>query len=83
MQYVIITPSELKNRLDILHPKDKSIQTYLWVTKGKSQKCWETRGLKKKDTNSIVDGNYNGQDKDIRNFTEFLNNWEPMIKKLT
>lgn len=83
MQYVIITPAELKKRLNTLHPNDKLIQTYLWVTRGKSQKCWETRGLKKKDTNSIVDGNYNGADKDSRNFSEYLNNWETMIKKLT
>ena len=83
MQYVIITPAELKKRLDTLHPNDKLIQTYLWVTKSKSQKCWETRGLKKKDTNSIVDGNYNGPDKESRNFSEYLNNWATMIKKLT
>ena len=81
MQYVVVTPEELKKRLDILHPNKKPIQTYLWVTA--IQECWETRGLKKTHTNSIVDGKYNESDKDIRNFTAFLNNWTAIIKKLT
>ena len=83
MQYVVISPTELKKRLDVLHPNEKPIQTYLWVTKGKIQKCWETRGLRKTDTNAIVDDNYDKPDQENRDFTEFLNNWEPMIKKLT
>ncbi|MBU3979980.1 MAG: hypothetical protein KKG97_01455, partial [Proteobacteria bacterium] len=81
MRYVIITPDELSERLNALHPDVKSLQTYLWVTT--NQKCWETRGLKKKETNSIVEDNYNGTDKKNRNFTDFLNNWKPMIEKLT
>ena len=81
MQYVIITPDELSKRLNALHPDVKSLQTYLWVTA--SQKCWETRGLKKKETNSIVKDDYSGNDKKNRNFSGFLNNWEPMIKKIT
>ncbi len=81
MQYVIITPKELNKRLDALHPNVTSLQTYLWVTA--DQKCWETRGLKKKHTNSIVEGNYAERDKETRNFTVFLNNWTNIIKKLT
>lgn len=81
MQYAIIKPQELSKKLDALRPNVKSIQTYLWVTK--RQECWETRGLRKKETNLIVDGSYNGKDRDSRNFTEFLNNWKPIIKKLT
>jgi hypothetical protein len=81
MQFVIITPKELKKRLDFIHPETKSIQTYLWVTA--KQECWEARGLKKKSTNSIVAGNYLGRGKNIRNFTEFLNNWTTIIRKLT
>lgn len=81
MQYVIITPSQLSVRLNTLYPDDKSLQTYLWVTT--SQKCWETRGLKKNETNSIIDNSYNRTDKDKRDFTDFLNNWKPMIEKLT
>jgi predicted nucleotidyltransferase len=81
MQYVIIQPKELKQRLDALHPNVKSLQTYLWVTTDKN--CWETRGLKKKDTDLIVTGNYNEKDNATRNFTEHLNNWAPIIEKIT
>jgi len=81
MQYVIITPDQLSQRLNSLHPNDKSLQIYLWVTVNK--KCWETRGLKKNDTNSIIQDNYNKDDKDVRDFTDFLNDWTPMIKMLT
>lgn len=59
----------------------KSLQTYLWVTVG--QTCWETRGLKKKQQDAIVAGEYNEQDKDARNFTQFLNNWDKIVKRIT
>lgn len=81
MQYVIITPNELSKRLNALHPGTESLQTYLWVTANK--KCWETRGLKKEETNSIVNDDYSENDKKNRNFSDFLNNWGPMIKKIT
>lgn len=80
-QYVIITPDELKSRLDILHPDAKSLQTYLWVTASKI--CWETRGIKKNKINGIVSGTYNEHDKDTRNFTLFLNNWDEMMKRIS
>jgi len=81
MQYVIISPDELKRRLDILHPNVKSLQTYLWVTA--TQECWETRALKKNYIDAIINGKYEERDKDIRNFTQFLNNWTPVINKIT
>ena len=59
----------------------KSLQTYLWVTVG--QTWWETRGLKKKQQDAIVAGEYNEQDKDGRNFTQFLNNWDKKVKRIT
>lgn len=76
-QYVVIDPKELYSRMQKLHPKVKSLQTYLWVTS--SQKCWETRGLKKNDQNSIVKGTYSNNDRD---FSEYLNNWNAVEKKL-
>ena len=81
MQYVVITPKELKRRLDILHPDVKSLQTYLWVTA--NGKCWEARGLKKKHTDAIVSDNYCEHDKGTRDFTPFLNNWDEIVKKIT
>jgi hypothetical protein len=71
-------PDELSQRLNELHPNVKSLQTYLWVTA--SGNCWETRGLKKKETDLIVEDKYINK---VRNFSEFLNDWMPVIEKLT
>jgi len=38
IQYVIISPKELIERLDSIHGKSKIIQSYLWITK--NEKCW-------------------------------------------
>lgn len=81
MQFVIISPRELKRRLDLIHSDVKSLQTYLWVTK--DNECWETRGLKKEDTDLILQKKYSGQDKESRDFSKFLNDWNAIIKKLT
>jgi len=78
MQYIIMPPNELSQRLNELHPNVKSLQTYLWVTT--SGNCWETRGLKKKETDLIVEDKYINK---VRNFSEFLNDWMPVIEKLT
>ena len=80
MQYVIIPPRELYTRLELLHPGTKVIQTYLWVTTIGS--CWETRGLKKKQQDAIVNDDSAGIDK-VRNFTQFLNNWNLLKDRLT
>jgi hypothetical protein len=78
MQYVIIKPKELYNRLKTLHKGVKYLQIYLWVTA--SKKYWEARGLKKKEHDDIVSDTYKNQ---TRDFTYFLNNWNPIINKLT
>lgn len=70
----------MSKRLNAIHPNAKSLQTYLWITS--SQQCWETRGLKKKDTNLIVKDNYSKSDMKNRNFSRFLNNWESIIGKI-
>ena len=80
MQYVIIQPRELYERLNQLHPLPKIIHTYLRVTKAKT--CWEARGLNKDEQDAIAN-NDTGSIDTTRNFTQFLNNWEPVKKKLT
>jgi hypothetical protein len=40
--------------------------------------CWETRGLARRDQLLIAQGEFKNTDRD---FTEFLNNWQP-VKKL-
>ena len=39
MDFVVIKPSELLARLDKIHGKAKTIQSYLWVTE--EECCWE------------------------------------------
>ena len=73
-------PRELHRRLELLHPETKVIQTYLWVTTIGS--CWETRGLKKKQQDAIVNDGSPKVDK-VRDFTQFLNNWNLLKDELT
>ena len=88
IQYVVIDPKTLYNRLNDLHLKNNNIniiQTYLWVTTtgttGKPE-CWETRGLKKEQQDAIANNDTCHINK-TRNFTEFLNNWDLVEEKLT
>jgi len=71
--FVIIKPSELLKRLNEIHTKAKTIQSYLWVTE--KNKCWETRGLKRKDQMKIAQDQY---DNKARDFSIYLNNWSPL-----
>jgi len=77
MQYVIIKPEELLKKLIKLRGNINNIQSYLWVTE--KNKCWEARGLKKKEQILVANNAYNNEDRD---FTKYLNNWEPIKKKL-
>jgi len=71
--FVIIDPKELSRRMKALHPNSKKVQTYLCITS--SGKCWETRGLNKKDRVLVANNLFNDKDRD---FTKYLNNWKPM-----
>jgi hypothetical protein len=73
--FIIIKPKELLKRLNAIHKKATTkFHSYLWVTKTDS--CWEARGLSSADQLAIADGTF---DKDHnRNFTSYLNNWEPI-----
>ena len=77
MQYVVITPQQLIERLDSIHPASKSLQTYLWVSS--DARCWETRGLKRKQTDELI--LQNGSISKDRDFTEHLNNWDVIFSK--
>lgn len=77
MQYVILTPQQLIKRLDRIHPDAKSLQTYLWVSD--DSRCWETRGLKKKETDELI--LHNGNISKDRDFTGYLNNWDAIFTK--
>lgn len=79
MQYVILTPQQLLEWLDVIHSGVKSLQSYLWVTKGPEKQCWETRDLKKGDTGDLILGN--GRIDKVRDFSEFLNGWDAIIRR--
>ena len=71
--FVIIKPSDLLTRLNAIHKKGKTIQSYLWVTE--KNRCWETRGLKRQEQLAIAQGQYSN---DERDFSAYLNNWGPI-----
>ncbi|MGA2954307.1 MAG: hypothetical protein ABSF48_01130 [Thermodesulfobacteriota bacterium] len=71
--FVVIKPSELLARLEAIHGKAKTIQSYLWVTE--KERCWETRGLKRQEQVVIAQGQYSNG---VRDFSEYLNDWTPV-----
>jgi len=80
--YVVVPVGDLRKRLRLIHgakPK-KTIHTYLEVTE--RNLCWETRDLPggKDDQRRIARGVYKNR---IRNFTKWLNVWDPLMKKLS
>jgi hypothetical protein len=71
--FVIISPRELRKRLDAIHGKPKRIQSYIWVTE--KERCWETRGLKRSEQLLIAQGRFSDS---MRDLTPYLNNWKPI-----
>ncbi len=82
-EFVIIEPEKLLNKLKKLHGNAKTIHSYLWVTSkndnSNKEQCWETRGLKNADQIKIANHTYQNEDRD---FTEYLNNWDSIIRRL-
>ncbi|OZC34906.1 hypothetical protein B9Q17_09870 [Marinobacter vinifirmus] len=56
------------------------LQSYIWVTKdnGSGQQCWETRGLKKAETEALMLGD--GRIAAERDFSGFLDNWNVIFQ---
>jgi hypothetical protein len=75
--FVIVPTEELRKRLKSIHGSNKMIQSYLWVTN--SERCWETRGLRRSEQLRIANGSYQQKPRD---FTKWLNNWSPLEKRL-
>jgi hypothetical protein len=71
--FIIIKPTELLKRLDAIHGKTNKFQNYFWITKNRT--CWETRGLRNSDQLRIAAGQFRNEERD---FTEYLDNWEPI-----
>ena len=72
--FIIIKPAELLRRLDTIHQGGpKMFQCYFWVTA--KHGCWEARGLSHPDQLLIAQGGYKSAERD---FSRFLNDWEPI-----
>ena len=77
LQFIIIEPEKIIDLFDILNRRGKTIQSYIWVTE--KLKAWETRDLKKQDQILIANHAFSDPNRDL---TKYLNNWNPIIKKL-
>jgi hypothetical protein len=77
--FIIISPTQLLRMYNSLGRSKDVIQSYVWVTQAKPARCWETRGLKKADEDSIADDSYSNR---IRELTKYLNNWKPIARLL-
>lgn len=72
--FVVITPQALaKIYSEICPPGVKTIQSYIWVTADK--RCWETRGLGKKEQLLVANGQFESKSRDLSNL---LNNWDAL-----
>jgi len=74
--FVIIEPEKLLEKLDKVNKTDR-INIYLSVTN--KNKCWNTRDLDSPILENILHNNYKN---DARDFSDYLNNWENIIKIL-
>ena len=75
--FVIIEPSKLLERYKKLGHTSGTIQSYVWVTENRH--CWETRGLGKAEQEAIAANVFKNP---VRDLSHFLNNWQPLKKRL-
>lgn len=73
MDFLVVPRRELWRQLQAIHGPQNIIQSYLWVTEQK--RCWETRGLRRKDQLQVAEGTFKQKRRD---FTTWLNNWSPV-----
>lgn len=75
--YVIIKPSDLLSIFTNSGRTSKIIHCYITVSK--YLKAFETRGLGDKEMQLICDNSFINK---TRSLSKYLNNWQPLIKKL-
>ncbi len=77
--YLIMKKQEVikkLNQINQISNKSKSYMFYPWVaedSKDGQYKCWDARGLRKKERDKLVNGKF---DCEPRDFSEYLNNWK-------
>lgn len=79
IQFVIIKPEILLERLKSIHEISRTINVYLWITK--NGHCFETRGINKKIQKEIKNRIYSNIGLE-RDFSIYLNNWQIIDEKL-
>jgi hypothetical protein len=75
VDFVVVPPRDLLQRLQRIHGRHRRYQSYLWVAEKK--RCWESRDLKRRDQLLIVLGEYADRSRD---FTHWLNAWSPVAR---
>jgi hypothetical protein len=78
LSLLVIAPTELLKRYDLIHGNMERLQSYFWLTK--AGKVYETRGLSKDDQRRIAENRYESPPE--RDFTQFLNNWAGLKTRL-
>lgn len=77
-EYILIPPRDLYKKISQIHGVKEKIHSYLCITE--NRKCWEVRGLsRKEEKEQIANNEYYNKNRD---FTEYLNAWEYLTKKL-
>jgi len=73
---LVIEPAELLRRYDQFN-RTGIVQSYVWVTA--SGKCWETRGLNKRQQIELANDEFVDSARDL---SAYLNNWNSLEAKL-
>lgn len=68
--YIVVPPKVLLERLESIHGRIPSFQSYFWVTA--ANRCFETRGLRETERLAVASGSFRNV---VRNFSQYLNNW--------
>ena len=78
IDYVLIPPSILLERLVAIHGPKTTFHTYLWTTP--DRRCWEARGLLKAECEAVAFGEFRSE---ARDFCPYLDNWNSLIELQT
>lgn len=78
VQYVIVRPTDLYDRLRSSQKNKTSFHVYLSVSRD-GRRCLQTRGLRKSDSYFITGKDVEGH----RDFSSHLNNWQPLHECLS
>jgi hypothetical protein len=73
--FLVIKPQDLLSRVSRYRGESHGYDLYLWVNSAK--RCWESRGLSRKDLQKVADDDFT---ESKRNYSQFLDNWKPLMR---